>query len=116
LGNSTASTKTKLPPLSELIAMNGDAKKGIEVFTANCSVCHQVNGEGIDFGPKLSEIGSKLGKEGQYLAIMYPDAGIGFGYEGWELKMKDGSVLNGIISSKTETDLVLKCQVELFKI
>ncbi|MEY4539009.1 MAG: hypothetical protein RLZZ306_766, partial [Bacteroidota bacterium] len=38
----------------------------------------------------------------------YPDAGIGFGYEGWELKMKDGSILNGILASKTETDLVLK--------
>ncbi|MBC7410357.1 MAG: c-type cytochrome, partial [Arcicella sp.] len=108
LGNVTSSIKSKLPPISELIAMNGDAKKGVEIFAANCSVCHQVNGEGMDFGPKLSEIGSKLGKDGQYLAVMYPDAGIGFGYEGWELKMKDGSVLNGIISSKTETDLVLK--------
>ncbi|MCU0471632.1 MAG: c-type cytochrome, partial [Arcicella sp.] len=108
LGNTAASTKTKLPPMAELIAMNGDVKKGVEVFTANCSVCHQVNGEGMDFGPKLSEIGSKLGKEGQYLAIMYPDAGVSFGYEGWELKMKDGSTLTGIISSKTETDLVLK--------
>lgn len=108
LGNVTNNAKSKLPPISELMAMNGDAKKGVEIFAANCSVCHQVNGEGMDFGPKLSEIGSKLGKDGQYLAIMYPDAGIGFGYEGWELKMKDGSVLNGIISSKTETDLVLK--------
>ena len=108
LGNVTNNTKIKLPSISELIAMNGDAKKGVEIFAANCSVCHQVNGEGMDFGPKLSEIGSKLGKDGQYLAVMYPDAGIGFGYEGWELKMKDGSILNGIISSKTETDLVLK--------
>lgn len=108
LGNSTTDANTKLPPMTELIAMKGDAKKGVEVFTANCSVCHQINGEGIDFGPKLSEIGDKLPKEGQYLAIMYPDAGIGFGYEGWDLKMKDGSTLSGIISSKTETDLVLK--------
>ncbi len=108
LGSTTETSKTKLPSMSELITMSGDAKKGVEVFAANCSVCHQVNDEGIDFGPKLSEIGSKLPKEGQYLAIMYPDAGIGFGYEGWELKMKDGSVLNGILSSKTETDLVLK--------
>ena len=108
LGNTAAITKTSLPPMSELVAMTGDAKKGVEVFAANCSVCHQVNGEGIDFGPKLSEIGSKLPKEGQYLAIMYPDAGIGFGYEGWDLKMKDGSTMSGIITSKTETDLVLK--------
>ena len=108
LGNVATTAKTKLPPMAELIAMNGDAKKGVEVFAANCSVCHQVNGEGIDFGPKLSEIGDKLPKEGQYLAIMYPDAGIGFGYEGWDLKMKDGSMMSGIITSKTETDIILK--------
>lgn len=107
LGNST-STNKKLPPVSELVALKGDIKKGSAVFAANCLVCHQVNGEGMDFGPKLSEIGSKLGKDGQYLAIMFPDAGIGFGYEGWEIKMKDGSTLNGIISSKTETDISLK--------
>lgn len=107
LGNST-STNKKLPPLAELVTLKGDAKKGAAVFAANCSVCHQVNGEGMDFGPKLSEIGSKLGKDGQYLAIMFPDAGIGFGYEGWDLKMKDGSTMSGIIASKTETDISLK--------
>ncbi|MBC7572316.1 MAG: HEAT repeat domain-containing protein [Spirosoma sp.] len=98
----------KLPPMTELLAMNGDASKGITVFKTNCSVCHQVNGEGMDFGPKLSEIGSKLPKEGQYLAILHPDAGISFGYEGWEVKFKDGSTMTGIVSSKTETDLMMK--------
>ena len=62
----------------------------------------------MDFGPKLSEIGSKLPKEGQYLAILHPDAGISFGYEGWEVKFKDGSSMTGIVSSKTETDLQMK--------
>ena len=100
--------KKKLPPVSELITLTGNPKKGAMIFANNCAVCHQVNGEGMDFGPKLSEIGNKFPKEGQYLAILHPDAGISFGYEGWELKMKDGSVLNGIIGSKTETDIVLK--------
>ncbi|MBC8153727.1 MAG: c-type cytochrome [Bacteroidetes bacterium] len=98
----------KMPAMTELLAMNGSADKGVTVFKNNCSVCHQVNGEGMDFGPKLSEIGSKLGKEGQYLAILYPDAGISFGYEGYEVKFKDGSTMAGIISSKTETDLQMK--------
>lgn len=62
----------------------------------------------MDFGPKLSEIGSKLPKEGQYLAILHPDAGISFGFEGWEVKFKDGSTMSGIVSSKTETDLQMK--------
>jgi putative membrane-bound dehydrogenase-like protein len=98
----------KLPTLNELLAMNGDATKGVSVFKTNCSVCHQINGEGMDFGPKLSEIGSKLPKEGQYLAILHPDAGVSFGYEGWEVKFKDGSTMAGIVSSKTETDLQMK--------
>lgn len=107
-GGSTGATAKKLPPMSELIAMNGNTTNGLMVFKNNCSVCHQVNGEGMDFGPKLSEIGSKLPKEGQYLAILHPDAGISFGYEGWEIKFKDGSTMSGIVSSKTETDLQLK--------
>jgi putative membrane-bound dehydrogenase-like protein len=106
-GGAVAGTK-KLPSINELLAMNGDATKGVNVFKTNCSVCHQVNGEGMDFGPKLSEIGSKLPKEGQYLAILHPDAGISFGYEGWEVKFKDGSTMAGIVSSKTETDLQMK--------
>ena len=107
-GGTTGATAKKLPPMSELIAMNGNTTTGQMVFKNNCSICHQVNGEGMDFGPKLSEIGSKLPKEGQYLAILHPDAGISFGYEGWEVRFKDGSTMSGIVSSKTETDLQLK--------
>ena len=108
LPGANVSAGKKMPPMAELLAMNGKAESGIVVFRQNCAICHQVNGEGMDFGPKLSEIGSKLAKEGQYLAILHPSAGISFGYEGWEIKMKDGSTLTGIISSKTETDIDLK--------
>ncbi|MBD2703840.1 c-type cytochrome [Spirosoma sp. BT702] len=108
LDGSQSAEGKKLPPMTELLTMKGDAAKGVIVFKNNCSICHQVNGEGMDFGPKLSEIGSKLPKEGQYLAIIHPDAGISFGFEGWEVKFKDGSSMTGIVSSKTETDLQMK--------
>lgn len=108
LDGEVAAGTRKLPAMNELLAMNGDAAKGTTVFKTNCAICHQVNGDGMDFGPKLSEIGSKLPKEGQYLAILHPDAGISFGYEGWEVKFKDGSTMTGIVSSKTETDLQMK--------
>ena len=103
-----ATAAKKLPSLSELAAMTGNATNGQKVFAAQCAVCHQINGEGMDFGPKLSEIGSKYGKDGQYLAIFYPSAGVSFGYEGYEVKFKDGSTMQGIVASKTETDLTLK--------
>ena len=117
LNGGTTTGNKKLPGVNELLAMNGDATKGVTVFKTNCAICHQVNGEGMDFGPKLSEIGSKLPKEAQYLAILHPDAGINFGYEGYEVKFKDGSTMAGIISSKNRngfTDEVSRrCGAEL---
>jgi putative heme-binding domain-containing protein len=101
-------TGKKIPPIPDILKLKGDAAKGIELFKNYCANCHQVNGEGIDYGPKLSEIGSKLPKDGQLLAILYPDAGISFGYEGWDLKMKDGSQMRGLIASRTETDWSVK--------
>ena len=98
----------KHPDLKTLVGMSGNVAKGKEIFGMYCTVCHQVNGQGIDFGPKLSEIGSKLPKEALYAAIFEPSAGIGFGYEGFEVTLKDGSSVSGIISSKTETDLIMK--------
>jgi putative heme-binding domain-containing protein len=101
-GHATVALR-KAPTINELAAIKADATKGKTVFMNTCSVCHMVGSEGKDFGPKLTEIGSKYPKEGLLDAIVHPSDWISFGYEGWELKMKDGSTLSGIIASKTET-------------
>jgi len=98
----------KIPTIDELNALKATAANGKVVFASNCAVCHKVNNEGYDFGPKLTEIGSKYAKDGMLKAIVDPSEGISFGYEGWVLKMNDGSETMGIISSKTKTDLELK--------
>ena len=98
----------KIPTIDELNALKAVAANGKAVFASNCAVCHKVNNEGYDFGPKLTEIGSKYAKDGMLKAIVYPSEGISFGYEGWVLKMNDGSETMGIISSKTKTDIELK--------
>jgi putative membrane-bound dehydrogenase-like protein len=92
----------------ELSALTGNAVKGRAIYNRTCSVCHQANGQGFDFGPNLSEIGSKYPKEGLFDAIVRPSAGISFGYETWQINLKDGSELLGIISSRTEKDIELK--------
>ena len=98
----------KHPALTELVATRGNAKDGLKTFINQCSMCHQVYNEGIDFGPKLTEIGSKLSRDGLYLSILHPNAGIGFGYETYELKTKTGDTYQGIVISKNETDVMLK--------
>lgn len=97
-----------LSPVDVLVTRHGTASRGREVFTHVCSSCHQVNGEGIEFGPNLSEIGSKLSKEALYTSILHPDAGISFGYEGYRVRLKDGKDVVGFISSETDDALVVR--------
>lgn len=100
-----------LPPVAELTKRNGHASAGAAVFrrdTVGCIRCHQVNGEGIDFGPKLSEIGSKLGKDALYEAILDPSSGISFGFEAWLVQLKDGDEVYGLKVSETEDELAIK--------
>ncbi|MEJ7912883.1 MAG: PVC-type heme-binding CxxCH protein [Chitinophagaceae bacterium] len=107
LPNAPKTAQRAMPTLTELSALKTNGSEGKEVFMRSCATCHQMKGEGFAFGPSLGEIGSKLPKESLLESILRPSAGIAFGYEGWEINMKDGSVKSGIVASKTETDLQL---------
>lgn len=97
-----------LAPIGNLAKRTGIVEHGSTISAQYCQSCHVVRGQGADFGPALSEIGDKLPKEAIYEAIIHPDAGISFGYEGYTLKMKDGSTVMGIIASETEDEITLK--------
>lgn len=104
----TMTAAATLPPVAELVKKAGDATKGHVAFMTYCFSCHQVNGVGVDFGPALSEIGTKLAKEAIYDSILNPGAGISFGFEGWEVKTKDGNTYIGMVASETDKELSLK--------
>ena len=97
-----------LPPIAQLLKMNADSVKGHSQFTANCIRCHQVNGEGVDFGPNLSEIASKFAKDAMITKILQPTSSLAFGYEGKTLKLKSGDQADGLIASQTEDEVTLK--------
>lgn len=100
-----------LPPLAELLRMNGDAARGAQVFASEgpqCSTCHRIHGQGTDVGPDLSEIGTKLGKDAIVDAILDPSAGISFGYEAFELELKSGDEAFGLLASETAEEVAIK--------
>ena len=100
-----------LPPVAELVKRPGDAAKGAAVFRrpeVGCINCHKVNNEGVDFGPALSEIGTKLGKDAIYEAILDPSAGISFGFEAWQVEFKSGDEAYGLIVSETDDEIAMK--------
>ena len=94
--------------IGKLLAQNGDLKSGQVHFKQYCSSCHQVNQEGIAFGPDLSEIGNKLGKDALYGAIVYPSAGISHGFEGEMIQLDDGIVYSGYVLSENEQTISLR--------
>ncbi len=104
----TSAVKSTLPPVATLIATKGNVDSGAIAFTTYCATCHQVKGKGIAFGPDLSEIGTKLPKEALYTAILKPSAGISFGFDGYTIKIKNGTALTGYIASQTEDDITIK--------
>lgn len=100
-----------LPPIAELVRRKGDATRGAEVFareTVGCARCHQIHGRGVDFGPALSEIGSKLTREALYESILAPSSGISMGFEAWTVELKDGDEFFGVLVSDTDEEIVLK--------
>jgi putative heme-binding domain-containing protein len=97
-----------LPPIAELARRAGNPDNGKAVYARSCVACHQIEGQGIDFGPALTEIGSKLPKEDLYVSILNPSAGISFGFEGWIIKLQDGNEMLGYIASETADTLTLK--------
>ena len=108
-GNISSVAKSNaIEPIDKLIKLSGNGPNGNKVFITYCSSCHRINNAGVNFGPDLSEIGTKLSKEALYTAILKPSAGISFGYEGYIFKLKNGSQLIGYIASQTETEITIK--------
>ncbi len=99
-----------LPPLAELLALEGDSARGRLIFQgeeALCSTCHTFDGLGRDIGPDLTEIGAKYGRAELMDSILNPSAGIAFGYDSWLLQVEGEGYLSGFILADGES-VVLK--------
>ncbi len=99
-----------LPPISRLVEMKGDAQNGRVVFntTGTCHKCHIVNKIGREFGPDLSEIGSKLSPQAMFESIIFPSAGISHNYEAYTLVTASGTTITGLITSETDDSISIK--------
>jgi putative membrane-bound dehydrogenase-like protein len=96
-----------LPSVKELVASNGNSVNGQSIFEKLCTTCHRIKGSGVKFGPELTQIGSKLSKDGLYRAVIYPDEGISHGYSATLVTLKDGSEAMGIVTNETDIEIEL---------
>nr|WP_295924434.1 PVC-type heme-binding CxxCH protein [uncultured Dyadobacter sp.] len=96
--------KKYMPALS----MTGNADKGKQVFTNNCSACHQIGGKaGTPYGPDLGTIRNRR-PESIMGDILNPNQSIADGYDIWSVEMKTGETIQGLIATETPSALTIR--------
>lgn len=99
-----------LPPIAELVALEGDASRGRHLYQSEkalCATCHTFDGLGRDIGPDLTAIGEKYDRTALIDSILNPSAGIAFGYESTLLNVDGEGYMAGFILAEGR-DVVLK--------
>ena len=100
--------KEKLAAVRELAGLRGGKpRSGKEVFSRVCSACHQLQGEGKEFGPALDGIGAKYNRRELIRHILWPNEEIAKGFETVQVLTLEGQVLNGFVLEENEENLSL---------
>jgi putative heme-binding domain-containing protein len=87
-------------------SLKGAPANGAAVFDKSCAQCHAMRGHGHDVGPNLAEFAGKPPQD-FLLAILDPNAGINPNFIGYNLELKDGRSLSGLIRHETASGLTL---------
>ncbi len=87
-------------------SLDGSVARGEGLFVKLCSSCHLLHGVGHSVGPDLAALASKTPRD-FLLAILDPSAAIDPRYLLYNVDLKDGRNLSGIISEETANSLVL---------
>ncbi|WP_166442937.1 PVC-type heme-binding CxxCH protein [Phragmitibacter flavus] len=97
----------KLPAGAEIAKLKGDAARG-QAKVAVCYTCHKIGAAGVEFGPDLTSYGKQQPAEVIATGIAHPSADISHGFEGSEVRTKDGLVITGMMLSDGDP-LIIKC-------
>ncbi|MGN6387040.1 MAG: DUF7133 domain-containing protein, partial [Verrucomicrobiota bacterium] len=81
-------------------------EEGAKVFTQNCAVCHQIEGQGAVVGPQLDGIGSR-GLERIIEDVLDPNRNVDLNFRTQIVVLKDGDVMSGLLRREEGELLVL---------
>lgn len=104
----------KLPPIADMYGLSGDVMRGQKIAESACLICHQIGKNGVEFGPDLTTFGRQQTSEILIQAIAQPSSSISHGFEGSEVKTKDGLIITGMVLS-TGDPLLIKCMSGLIQ-
>ncbi|HTH46419.1 MAG TPA: c-type cytochrome, partial [Candidatus Limnocylindria bacterium] len=92
--------------LADVTKLTGDLKRGGERFTAVCTSCHKAGDVGTEYAPNLTGWARRQTTEVLINSIINPSADIASGFNGTELKLKDGLTIDGLVLSSGDPLIV----------
>lgn len=90
----------------EVLKLKGDATRG-KATAMRCTMCHQLNGVGPQYGPDLKGWVSRQGPAMAAMAIVNPSAEIAHGFEGTAIQLKNNDWIDGLVQSNGDPMIVV---------
>ena len=87
--------------------LTGEPQRGHKQFQTLCLPCHRLKGEGNEVGPDLGMVNSKP-LDWLLTAILDPNQSVEARYRGWQVRLRSGEELSGLISAETGNNIVLR--------
>ncbi len=89
-------------------ALAGNTENGRLVFAQHCAICHQIGGKnGVSYGPDLATIRTRR-PESVMADILDPNLSIADGYDIWNIELKSGEALQGLIATETPSAITIR--------
>ncbi|HXT57297.1 MAG TPA: PQQ-dependent sugar dehydrogenase [Pirellulales bacterium] len=96
----------------QIASLAGEAAAGRRLFfeaaAVQCKNCHRIEGQGLEIGPDLSQIGKKYNRAQLLETILQPSKQIDPKYVAYLVETADGQVHTGLLIERTEQELVLR--------
>lgn len=94
--------------IAEIAKAKGNADSGKAVFRRICIACHKWGGEGIEYGPAMNGVATRLKREIIIESILEPNAKVDPQFTTTTVETKAGAAFAGFVTAETADTLTLK--------
>ncbi len=108
LSGGGSSEQEAIKAYQDALTLTGNAENGRAIFAQHCAICHQIGGKnGVLYGPDLATIRNRR-PESVMADILNPNLSIADGYDIWNIELKSGETLQGLIASETPSAITIR--------
>ena len=107
--NAAGTRKEVVEKYRAALALKGDKERGRKVFESNCMTCHRAGNLGNEVGPNLETV-RDWDAEKMLLNILDPNREVAPNYVSYDIELKDGASVAGLVATETAGGITLKKQ------